>query len=145
MGKTSDELRDWVRRARADEHMDLRELDSIADRIDVEMVELPRDRDGVPIHVGDTVYRDSGRKATVARIELSLGENGIDFSVHGNFFILSPENLTHTRPDSLESIADELERYVNDSCSEDEIDGMTVSTLVDFAERIRKLAEREGE
>ena len=56
MGKISDQLREWTRRARADEHMSLRELDAIADRIDAEMVELPRDIDGVPINLGDTVY-----------------------------------------------------------------------------------------
>lgn len=33
MGKISDALREWVSRARADEHMSLRELDNIADRI----------------------------------------------------------------------------------------------------------------
>lgn len=32
------------------------ELLALADRIDAEMVELPKDRDGAPIHVGDTVY-----------------------------------------------------------------------------------------
>ena len=32
----SDRLREWVRRARTDEHMDLRELDAIADEMDEE-------------------------------------------------------------------------------------------------------------
>lgn len=33
---TSAALRDWTRRARADEHMDLRELDAIADELEGE-------------------------------------------------------------------------------------------------------------
>lgn len=33
------------------------ELNHIADRIDAEMMELPKDKDGEPIHVGDTIYR----------------------------------------------------------------------------------------
>lgn len=32
-------IREWVRRARADEHMDLRELDAIADELDAEVEE----------------------------------------------------------------------------------------------------------
>lgn len=32
-------IREWVRRARADEHMDLRELDAIADELDAEVAE----------------------------------------------------------------------------------------------------------
>lgn len=34
MSKISDEVREWMRRARANEHMDLRELDAIADSMD---------------------------------------------------------------------------------------------------------------
>lgn len=40
MAKISDEIREWVRRALADEHMDLRELDALADRVDKELVEM---------------------------------------------------------------------------------------------------------
>lgn len=89
-------LRLWVLHARSGEHMDLHELDAIADRIDNETVELPRDRDGVPIHVGDTVYLDDGRKAEVTRIELSHGGHDIAFSACGNYFsAIAPENFTH--------------------------------------------------
>lgn len=40
MAKISDEIREWVRRALSDEHMDLRELDALADRIDKELVKM---------------------------------------------------------------------------------------------------------
>lgn len=132
----SNAVREWVRRARADEHMDLRELDSIADRIDAEMVELPRDRDGVPIHVDDTVYLEGGRKATVTRIELIQGEHGIDFSVCGNFFALGPEDFTHVPQDSFERIADDIEESKGTVFIES-------STLGEWADRIRKLAAKE--
>jgi hypothetical protein len=36
-------------------------VSDLADRIDAEMVELPRGKDGSPIHVGDTVYGEDGR------------------------------------------------------------------------------------
>lgn len=137
----SDALREWVRRARADEHMDLRELDSIADCIDTEMVELPKDADGVPINVGDTVY--GCKSGCQFQVEVLHFEDAWGLSTNRGF-VSDASIVTHAIHDSWDSIADELERYVNDSCSEDEIDGMTASTLVDFAERIRKLA-KEGE
>ena len=39
------------------------ELRALIDRIDAEMVELPKDADGVLIHVGDKVYLDDGHMA----------------------------------------------------------------------------------
>jgi hypothetical protein len=69
MAKISDEIREFLRRARADGLMDLSELDAIADRIDAEMVELPRDRDGEYIHIGDVMeWCDSGETLTVEGI-----------------------------------------------------------------------------
>ena len=102
---------------------------------------LPKDRDGVPIHVGDTVYLDDGRKAKVARIQLSEREHSIGFTVCGDFFALWPEDLTHTRPDSWERIADELEEW----CDGADVDGDACGKPRDLAKRIRELAKKEGE
>lgn len=49
-------------------------LFALADRIDRETVELPRDKNGVPIRVGDTVYDGDGYDHTVLGIVL----NGAD-------------------------------------------------------------------
>ena len=120
----SNALREWIRRARADCHMSLRELDAIADHMDSEFVELPRDSDGVPIHVGDTVYLDDGSKAYVERICIMANTTHVECAFSdGRIIEFQPTELTHTRPDSFERIADEIERYANDSRSEDEIDG----------------------
>ncbi len=139
MTKISDEIRSFVKRSYADEHMDPSELLAIADRIDRELVELPRDRNGVPIHVGDTVYLDDGRKAKVTRIQLSEREYIIGFTVCGDFFALLPEDLTHTAPDSWERIADELDEQAGSLTK----DGYTwqEDAIHDFADRIRKLAK----
>jgi hypothetical protein len=136
MTSTSDELRNWCGRPAS-----YKELLALADRIDAETVELPRDRDGVPIHVGDTVYLDDGRKAEVRRIQISERENSIGFTVCGDFFALWPEDFTHTAPDSWERIADELDEQAGsitkDGCTWQE------DAIHDFADRIRRLAERE--
>ena len=89
----------------------------ISDRIDAEMVELPRDRDGVPIRVGDTVYLDDGSKAKVTRIDIAPTESCIVCRVHsGGVAGYMPSDISHKRSDSLERIADELaEREASDA------------------------------
>lgn len=136
----SNAVREWVRRARADEHMDLRELDAIADRIDSEMVELPLDRDGVPIHVGDVVYLDDGCKAEVTHIDLMWGTSCIACFASGKDHDCFPSGISHTGPDSWERIADELEAW----CDGADVDGDACEMPRDLADRIRKLAEMEG-
>ena len=142
MGKISDEIRQWgIDTYSGDEIHAIKELRALADRIDREMVELPRDRDGVPIHVGDTVYLEDGRKAEVRRIQISERENSICFDVCGDFFSLWPENLTHTRHDSWERIADELDNFADANYAS----GFLKQGIKDFAERIRKLTEKDDE
>lgn len=133
MTDISDELR------KVADEWDVTPLYALADRIDAEMVELPRDRDGVPIHVGDTVYLDDGRKAEVRRIQLSEREDSICFDVCGDFFSFWPEHLTHTAPDSFERIADELDAW----CDRVDVDGDACDKPRDLADRIRKLADKE--
>lgn len=143
MAKISDEIRKWcgICRDSCIDEDDCDKLRALADRIDSEMVELPKDRDGVPIHVSDTVYLDDGRKVEVRRIQLNECENSICFDVCGDFFSLWPEDLTHTRPDSWKRIADELE-----GLSVDSSDNYYVSTHCSkLADRIRKLAKEQGD
>lgn len=143
MAKIGDEIRDFVKRSYADEHMDPRELLALADRVDAEMVELPRDIDGVPINVGDTVYLDDGEKAEVTRIGIGMIKGSIYTIVYGDHFSLTPGHITHTRPDSWERIAYELEEWsesnrINGS-------GEVFYRAGDLADRIRKLVKKEGE
>ena len=48
----TDELREWIN---GNTIIHVTELRAIADRIDAEMVELPKDADGAPIRVGDVL------------------------------------------------------------------------------------------
>lgn len=119
-------------------------LRDLADRIDAETVELPNDRDGVPIHVGDTVYLNNGCEAKVYRIELTNGRNAIRKSITVDIQGLThsvvvniPSSLTHTFPDSWERIADELEEW----CDRTDVDGDACEKPRDLAMRIRRLAQ----
>lgn len=135
MTDISDELRKV-----ADEY-DVLPLYTLADRIDREMFVLPKTADGVPIHLGDTVYLDDGREAKVTRIGIGMDEDSIYTIVYGDDFSLTPGYVNHERPDSWERIADELDEQAGSLTK----DGYTwqEDAIHDFADRIRKLAKEE--
>lgn len=138
--KISDEIHKWCA-CNEDtfvENDDCNELRALADRIDDEMVELPKDADGVPIHVGDTVYGcRSGMKMTIS--ELRMTTNGWFISTSRGY--LTDAAVTHTRHDSLESIADELEELSESNRVNWTSD--VSDRAAEFAHRIRKLAKKE--
>lgn len=121
----------------ADEY-DVLPLYGLSDRVDNEMVELPKDADGVPIHVGDTVWGCiSGTQMVIH--ELRLTDRWTISTDTG--FIPKASAVTHARPDSFERIADELEKW----CDGADVDGDACGKPRDLAKRIRTLAEKEGE
>ena len=110
-------------------------LRELADRIDEETVELPKDADGVPFHVGDTVYYcNSGFQLEV----LSLLFDGQWHITTNSAHVHGTSLVTHERPDSFERIADDIE-----ATKEDVI--IDHATLDGWANRIRRLAKEEGE
>lgn len=136
--KISDELREWADVHCGEECTEY--LGLLADRIDRETAELPKDRDGVPIRLGDTVYTPNGKMYDVIIISLTpkwtyikcKGQDGETYVFLGG--------LSHDRPDSLERIADEIEASNNHA-----LEFISESTLREWADRIRKLAEKEEE
>lgn len=118
-------------------------VSDLADRIDAEMAELPRGKDGRPIRIGETVFTndDPGTSWCVRYIEMRLDrEHSIGIESSGVNTYRPPSCLTHERPDSLERIADELDDMVDSADSAD--DGC--EKLADLAERIRRLASKEA-
>lgn len=134
--KISDEIREWCKWC--DEHSAARdELCKLADRIDDEMVELPRDADGVPTHVGDTVW---GYASGIERVVTGMNLTDKLALFTDSMCIGRSTDVTHERPDSFERIADDLEKWL-DEPSADWDDFKKARVLVD---RIRKLA-KDGE
>lgn len=141
--KISDELRE-----RASDCIDktgpyAKFLQAIADRIDAEMVELPKDMDGAPIHVGDTVWfveRDDV-ELKVDHITFFKDKTKVDAMSDRHVAYSNPTDYTHERPDSWECIADELDEQAGSLTK----DGYTwqEDAIHDFADRIRKLAKRK--
>lgn len=118
----------------------------LADRIDDEMVELPKDREGKPIHPGDIEYLiASGDICENYTIEINGGgayvtamvSGGID---HADVVDLDPCKLTHTMPDSLERIASDIADFGIDT----DIDNATLAFLVKIQKRICDLAKESG-
>ena len=142
MSKISDELREFI------DEEDLypryiAELRRIADRIDAEMVELPKDKDGEPINLGDEVYLND-KNGHVTRIDYHIDEEcNVTFWADKECIVCMGAELaelTHEHHDSLESIADELNELVDGPGPADDV----CEKLADLANRIRKLAEKEG-
>lgn len=139
--KISDVLREWVKHycGRTLCKDNLEQLRVLADRIDSEMVELPRDLDRRPIHVGDKVwcivpYLTDGKAMTVEAI--SLFPEGVSRIFMNGEVNVEPTELTHFSPDSWERIAQDL-----DDWAEGTISGSAQS----FAARIRAFAAKQGE
>lgn len=142
MAKISDEIRKWCADLDSDDILcTTATLYTLADRIDRELVELPRDADGVPIHVGDTVWDvDNGIEFTATSITLyASGVAKVDASCEGCHAHTSPSDFTHTHPDSWERIANELEAW----CDSVDVDGDACDMPRDLADRIRKLAKEQ--
>ena len=135
MSKISDELRDYCKKVLCYTHY-YDKFWYLADRIDREMVELPKDKDGRPIHVGDTVYGcRSGMKMTIS--ELRMTANGWSISTSRGY--LTDAEVTHTRPDSWERIAHDLDDWTAVLADCD------VDAAHAFADRIRRLAAKGDE
>lgn len=114
MAKISDEIRMFVKRSYADEYMDPRELLAIADRIDAEMVELPKDADGEPIHIGDVMWQKG--RITKRACKAIMGDayvmlDGIQGAVYA-------KGLTHYHAPTVEDVLQELTDEVWNRCCE---------------------------
>lgn len=122
------------------------EVIAIADRIDREMVELPKGADKKTIKPNQTVYSKLGKKYNV--LSVSLCRDGWTVRCEpepGEFaeFVpdsyFPPEDLTHECPDSLERIADDIEAFGNEA----DIDDATVEFLAKIEGRIYAIQEEK--
>ncbi|MST60018.1 hypothetical protein [Parafannyhessea umbonata] len=140
MSGIGDEIREFVRRSYADEHMDPRELLALADRADRETVPRPRTADGEPVVEGETLYDWEGNEWTVSDITVSFRVTAEGDDRRRPRPADAP--LSHTCPDSWERIADELEKLSESNRING--NGEVFYRAGDLAERVRKLA-KEGE
>lgn len=137
MSDISDELRDWagVLEGGVYTKATAEKISSIADRIDDEMVKLPRDKDGEPIHLGDKIFDLDGDEQTVSALYL-LSRKCPTWMVDVGFGArVSPSDLTHKPQDSLERIAGDIEDFAENFRTSDT---NTFINLLDFSARIQE-------
>jgi hypothetical protein len=144
--KVSDEIREWFDISPHCEGTfidqdDCKELRKLADRIDSEMVEMPKSVDG-KIWTGREVCFWTGPADEDWHKFCGLHYSDGRWCVEDKDFERYPAaSVWYERPDSLERIADELEEWSEDNRVNG--DSEVFYRAADLAERIRKLAKKE--
>lgn len=114
MSEISDDLRAAVNMLFLNGSNGYNVLMDLAERIDSEMIELPRDADGVPIHVGDVMWqKDRITKRTCKAImgDVYVMLDGIQGAVYA-------KGLTHYHEPTVEDVLREFTDEVWNRCCE---------------------------
>nr|DAU49764.1 MAG TPA: hypothetical protein [Caudoviricetes sp.] len=107
------------------------------------MVELPLDKDGEVIHIGDTVFDNDGAEISVFSIRFNGSRNNVVITCEGSDFVCTyaGDNLTHKNPVSVQSISkrmqDVLEYYLFS------VDSNLYTELVSIAGQLKELASKD--
>lgn len=107
------------------------------------MVELPLDKDGEVIRVGDTVYDEAKRKLEVDSIRFC--QNGVQVVVimRGEYNNLTyyPSELTHKSPVTAQELSDYMQAVINEYGSD--ISNTPYVKLLDIANQLKELAGKD--
>lgn len=81
------------------------------------MVELPLDKDGEVIHIGDTVFDDYGSKWVVN--DISFKSNGVLINTYldGECARFLPSELTHKQPATIKSLAERIKHVLENEAT----------------------------
>ena len=104
------------------------------------MVELPLDKDGQVIHIGDTVFDNDGAKITVCSIRFNESINNVVITCEGSDFVCtySADNLTRKNPVSVQSISKRMQGVLEDYLFS--VDSDLHTELVSIADQLKELA-----
>lgn len=107
------------------------------------MVELPLDKDGEVIRVGDTAYDEAKRKLEVDSIRFC--QNGVQVVVimRGEYNNLTyyPSELTHKSPVSVQSISKRMQGVLEDYLFS--VDSNLHTELVSIADQLKELVGKD--
>lgn len=107
------------------------------------MIELPLDKDGQVIHIGDTLFDNDGAKVTVRSIRFNNSENNVVITCEGSDFVCtySADSLTRKNPVSVQSISKRMQGVLEDYlCS---VDSNLHTELVSIADQLKELAGKD--
>lgn len=107
------------------------------------MIELPLDKDGEVIHIGDTLYDDDGAEITVYSIRFNGSRDNVVITCEGNDFVCtySADNLTHKNPVSVQSISKRMQGVLEDYLFS--VDSNLHTELVSIADQLKELASKD--
>lgn len=108
------------------------------------MVELPLDKDGQVIHIGDTLYDDDGAKVTVCSIRFNNSKNTVVITCEGSDFVCtySADRLTRKNPISVQSISKRMQGVLEDYLFS--VDSDLHTELVSIADQLKELAGKDA-
>lgn len=128
-----------VSRWRNDEEL----LARIVDLCDTSnMVELPLDKDGEVIRVGDTVYDNNGEEYKVTGYKTLFENTNIILSNSSEVAYTEeyPHNLTHKQPVTIKSLVARIKRVMD----EDSTTVWAYDELDDIADQLEKLGDSDA-
>lgn len=115
--------------------------DRIIDLCDTSnMIELPLDKDGEVIHIGDTVY--AGEREFTVDGFIFNDSNVIVRAIHTKLSALNfckPGELTHKKPGTIESLVSEIRHVINRG----EMTSWSMSKLFDISDQLEKLGDSD--
>lgn len=115
--------------------------DRIIDLCDTSnMVELPVDKDGEVIHIGDTVY--AGEREFTVDGFIFNDSNVIVRAIHTKLPALNfckPGELTHKKSGAIESLVSEIRHVINRG----EMTSWSMSKLFDISDQLEKLGDSD--
>lgn len=95
------------------------------------MIELPLDKDGKVIHIGDTVFDDCGSEWVVNGIDFKSNGVLIDVFLDGECTKFLPYELTHKQPATIESLAERVRGVLENTDVVDALDDSRTGIFYD--------------
>lgn len=105
------------------------------------MLELPLDKDGEVIHIGDVIYDNSGEEYQVECIKFFDIGAGVAIRNDDDYTITQPGRLTHKNPVTVKSLAQRIKHVL-----EDEATSIGVNPYVELgriADQLEKLGDSD--
>ena len=129
-------------------------MTAVAVLIDREMVELPKDAEGEPIHIGDVLY-SSGNECRVVSITVKADEACVGVHTDEGAFLpsVNPKYLSRKNteplepepPDSWEKLEEDVNLGCRDYCEKHRLEECDYNMRVHMLARAKKLAGIEEE
>lgn len=117
-------------------------LDRIIDLCDTSnMIELPLDKDGEVIHIGDTVFDNYDNEWRVNGIDFKSNGVLIDVFLDGEWTKSLPSQLTHKQPATIQDLSERMQSVLEDYSFSININLHT--ELVSIADQLKELAGKD--